>query len=188
MSKAYFYFAATLPMLEFESASPFSLEDFLLDCERLLDKHDFETITNALEASEPDESVENDLVKDWKEFSHNLRNEAAWIRATEANKDPVSVLRGARTADALITDIMMQTDKSPDPLTTEKIIDQGRWKRLDELAAGHGFDLETIIVYAIKLKILSRYREIESAKGEDIFEGYKKDLIFLQDMHKGVTT
>ena len=38
---AYYYFAASLPMLQFEGELPISTEDFVNDCQRLLSARDF---------------------------------------------------------------------------------------------------------------------------------------------------
>jgi hypothetical protein len=51
------------------------------------------------------------------------------------------------------------------PLDAEKALDETRWKALDELATGHYFDLDFLISYALKLRILERWEKIQGAEG-----------------------
>jgi len=44
-------------------------------------------------------------------------------------------------------------------------LDEIRWKALDELATGHYFDLEFLVTYTLKLRILERWEKIHSADG-----------------------
>jgi hypothetical protein len=55
-------------------------------------------------------------------------------------------------------------------LDAEKILDETRWKVLDELATGHYFDLDLLITYAYKLLILQRWESIRSADGMILLE------------------
>lgn len=42
----------------------------------------------------------------------------------------------------------------------EKILDEARWQVLDDLGFGHYFDMDSLILYAYKLKILERWEKI----------------------------
>jgi len=52
-SKEYFYFAASLPMIQFEDAPPMTCEDFLADCERLLPAEDSKFLNMLLSLDVP---------------------------------------------------------------------------------------------------------------------------------------
>jgi hypothetical protein len=51
----------------------------------------------------------------------------------------------------------------PSLLEGERLLDEARWKVLDELAKDHYFDLDVLISYAYKLLILHRWERIRSA-------------------------
>ncbi len=173
MSKAYYYLVASLPMLEFPGKPPFSSEQFLEECQRLLPGSDYQIVKRVLQAAELKQPSGNNLLDQWRQFQRDLQNELAWIRASEAKQDPQSFIRGELYEDPYIVDVVATAIKSPDPLTAEKYLDRIRWQKLDDLVRFHYFDLECLIAYAIKLKILERHQQIESQEGKEIYEGYK---------------
>jgi hypothetical protein len=48
MNRSYYYFAASLPMLLWGGKVPFSLADFLSDCQRLLEETDYALVRRLL--------------------------------------------------------------------------------------------------------------------------------------------
>lgn len=178
MSTAYYYFAASLPLLEFGVKPPLSVESFLEDCERLLSPEDFSDMTKAAFDEGVAEITGHGVLKEWKQFTHNFHNEIAWFRAQKTNKDPLDHIRGERSVEPSIALVLSEVTKSSDPLTGEKLLDKLLWQRLDELVQGHYFDMGFLIVYGAKLKILERYQKIESEKGKEIFEEYKAKAFY----------
>jgi len=170
MSHLYYYLVASLPLLQFGSKLPFSPEYFLELCQDKLTAQDYFLIRDIVRKDEWDVNTNNDFYLAWKQFSHSLRNEMAWLRALELNKDPQTYLRGPREGHPFFVDIFVQASKSSDPLTAERIIDRFRWQYIDELARFHYFDLEALVAYAIKLKILVRQDVFESSQGKEIFD------------------
>lgn len=186
MSHAYYYLVASLPalpyydrqaglpMLHFGAKPSFALEDFLQECQKHLSLKDFETIRHAVSPSKVSSLSLHPLVRSWIQFNHHLRNELAWVRALEADRDPAKYIHGSREVLPELVDVAARAVKAADPLEAEKVLDSLRWNYLDELERGHYFDLECLLVYALKLKILHRYVEIESPKGREIFGEYQK--------------
>ena len=174
MSNKYYYLIASLPLLEFGMKPPLSSEDFLTECKKLLALQDYALVKKVLEPGDLTRPSNNKFLSQWMNFIQNFRNELAWIRSTEANKDPANYIRGQRIDDPNIVDLLAPAVEAEDPLSAEKLLDSARWQNLDELSQWHYFDLELLIVYAIKLKILERYQEIESPKGKELFAEYKK--------------
>lgn len=58
---------------------------------------------------------------------------------------------------------------APDPLEREKLIDRIRWRKLEELEAGHEFDFDALCIYRLKLEILGRYRRRSAETGRTNF-------------------
>lgn len=56
-----------------------------------------------------------------------------------------------------------------DPLEREKLIDRIRWRKLDDLEAGHEFDFYGLCIYRLKLEILNRYRRRSAETGRNNF-------------------
>jgi len=162
-------------MLEFGKKPPVAMNDFLEACQRLLSSRDFTDVICAVNSDE--ENAHNPTLKSYHQFERYLRNELVALRARQLNKDPLVHMRGERGVDTAVVDAVNQAMKSPDPLAAEKILDQASWQRLDALAAGHYFDLEYLIIYAIKLKILARYDQIGSKKGQEDFQQTKEHFV-----------
>ena len=62
MSSTYYYFAASLPLLEFGKTSILSLDVFLSDCERLLSLDDFMEVKKAVTLDEDGGMVKNYVI------------------------------------------------------------------------------------------------------------------------------
>jgi hypothetical protein len=55
-------------------------------------------------------------------------------------------------------------------MEAEKALDLERWRELDELTLGHYFDLDALIVYAIKLTRLEKWDKVYAADKKRILE------------------
>lgn len=174
MSQSYYYLVASLPSLQYGIKAPFTLEDFLKDAQRLLTVGDFAQLQRAMEPYDEKTEPRNPLARSWHEFEHNLRNELAWFRAGKAQKDPLAYIRGQRAGESYLVNLVAEAAELPNPLTAEQLLDKARWQKLEELAAFHYFDLEVLIVYALRLQILERHQAIETSKGQERYYEYKK--------------
>ena len=84
MSKAYYYFAATLPMIQMGGKLPFTVKDFLSSAERLLSSEDY-ALLQALLTDQEFES-KNTTASKWLEFDRQFRNALSVYRASKAKK------------------------------------------------------------------------------------------------------
>ena len=151
---------------------PLTSQEFLTECQRLLTVAEFNLVKQAL--SDEENSAGHPTVRAWKEFYQNLRNEMAWFRATEQNKDPLIFLRGQRQEEDLaMTTVLVAAAKASDPLAAEKILDLFIWEKLESLGAQHYFDIDQLIVYGLKLKMIERHAVISSKQGLDKFTELK---------------
>ncbi len=169
----YYYFAASLPFLEFGVKCPTCLENFLEQSERLLPERDRRLIEQALLIEKgQDIKAEHRVIAEWQNFMQDLRNQWVLVRAGVLKKDPLSYMRGSRTGQAAVVEVINQAQKAEDPLSGEKLIDQLRWDKLEDIGQGHFFDLDFLLVYALKLQILKRLERIDSVHGEHTFQEY----------------
>lgn len=100
--------------------------------------------------------------KRWRDFDGVLRNELVKIRAARKKIDPAKYLRYAGFTDPSIAHIALHAHRAPSILEAEKILDEARWRFLDELAVGHYFDMDFLVTYAIKLLILERWERVNT--------------------------
>jgi hypothetical protein len=58
----------------------------------------------------------------------------------------------------------------PSLLEAEQYVDSVRWQKLDDLCLGHYFDLDALIVYALKLLILLRWEAVSKVDSRELLE------------------
>ena len=170
----YYYFAASLPYLEYGVRCLTCLENFMETAGRLLSPGDYALIEQALavEAGQPVSGEGHRVIREWQAFMQGLRNQWVMARAPRFRKDPATYFRGERGGETAVAEAVAQAQKAVDPLEAEKIIDQLRWAKLEEIGQGQFFNLDFLLVYALKLQILKRLERIDSVHGEHIFNEY----------------
>ncbi len=158
-------------MLQFANSPALSLNDFLNRCAQLIPENDAALIKKALstDAYALNLSAPGVLLK-WKEFDLALRNELVKARAVRKKVDPAKFLHNDTHFDINITHIAQASLRHTSILEAERYLDLERWKALDEIARGHYFDLDFLLVYGLKLAILERWVKIEAAEKDELAE------------------
>ncbi|MFA5092388.1 MAG: DUF2764 family protein [Candidatus Omnitrophota bacterium] len=170
MSSYYVYLISSLPLLNFSSHMPFSLEEFFAKCQNLVPEVDILRLRN-VSSGILDISAAG-ILKDWLNFDTALKNELVRIRAKDKKIDPEKYVRLPDFPQAHISVIALSAHRhNLYALEAEKILDQERWNYLDQLTLGHYFDFEALLIYALKLKILERWEKVENANKEDLYDG-----------------
>lgn len=164
MPAYYTYLISSLPSLVFGGEPPFSFAEFLALCRPLITEKDFDILREPSETSRP-------TLEKWREFDTTLRNELVKVRASRKKIDPAKYLQRDGFVDPYISHAAINAYRNPSLLEGETMLDQARWRRLDELCAGHYFDLDFLIIYAHKLRILERWQRIKTADGPLLLEG-----------------
>ncbi|MDP2910747.1 MAG: DUF2764 family protein [Candidatus Omnitrophota bacterium] len=147
--KNYYYIIASLPMLHFGMKPPFSYPDFLA----LWESHSHHA-----------------LLKEWERFNKSLANELVRTRAVKKGKDPNKYLRDSDGLDPFIAPLAHWATNQDSPMEAELYLDKIKWEKIEELKAGHYFDIEYLIAYGLQLQILERWDKINSGDGVEILE------------------
>lgn len=156
-------------MLHFEIKPPFSFEQFLNICQEKISPSDF-VILSTLSFTGDYAENQIETLRKWSAFETALRNELVRIRAARKSIDPAKYLREDGFTDPVIARIAISAYRNPDLLEAERMLDIERWRKLDELAGGHYFDIDSLIVYAYKLLILKRWEKIRTAECARLLE------------------
>ncbi len=176
MKTPYYYLVASLQILDFEKESALSYQEFLDLCREQLTNKDFEILSKAtLQYDDP--NPVNHVLDRWAKFNRRFRNELARIRAKNKGQDSSDYTRGDLYVDSFAIEVSHRALKADNPLEAEKILDRFRWKKLEELIRRDVFHVEVLIVYALQLQILERYKHIGSSKGKEKFEEYKQNKV-----------
>ncbi|MFA5287218.1 MAG: DUF2764 family protein [Candidatus Omnitrophota bacterium] len=171
MSQYYTYLVSSLPTLVFGVKPPFSFEVFIQKCESLIPDKEIgiiKRISSQGAFALQDEGSE--VLKKWKYFDINLRNELVKVRAARKKVDPLKYLRHDEYSDPQIVHIASLSLRNHQIFEAERALDLERWRLLDELSFGRYFDFDTLIIYALKLNILDRWAKIEIADKERIMQ------------------
>lgn len=170
MPDYYTYIIASLPLLNFTARAPISSQGFLATCAGLTGDSEFLLLEAILE----DKALlraDYEILQRWFDFDTALRNELVKLRAGRRRQDPHKYMRENQYWNADVIHAAMAAYKNPSIQEAEQILDLGRWRFLEELNFGHYFDFEFLLIYALKLKILERWGEINRAEKEKLLEG-----------------
>lgn len=172
----YIYFISSLPVPQFNLKMPFSFNEFTIKCEDYLLPEDLCLIKNLPQVDNCNKYSQHYLIKKILDFETLLRNELVKIRAAKLKIDSSKYLRLDGISSSMFTHIALAACRNPSVLEAEKLLDEARFNYLDELLSGHYFDLEFLIVYAYKLKILDRWQRINTTNKENILEEVLKKV------------
>jgi hypothetical protein len=164
MADFYPYLVASLPMLHFQMKPPFSFERFLDICCPLIPEKDCQVLRTLPKPEQyPEKITRPRVIRKWIEFDLTLRNELVKVRAIKRHLDPAAYLRDGGSIGFFPAPAVPEAGITASLLDAEKGLDELRWKKLEDLATGHYFDLDFLITYACKLLILERWENIRNA-------------------------
>jgi hypothetical protein len=159
-------------MLIFGTPPPFSFNKLAESCKGLIPDEDIAVLRDAV--SGPVEqccAIKNDTVMKWRSFDTMLRNELVKIRASRKREDPAGYMRRDGCPESIYAaHIAMNAYRKPSILEAEKALDLERWRELDGLAFGHYFDIDALIVYGCKLRILEKWQMVNTADTKRLLE------------------
>jgi len=170
MPNFYFYFISSLPTLHFQSKPVFGFKNFLARAMEFIPQEHFLILSRLPAVADYPQAGTWKLIGDWVSFDTALHNEVAKVRAGKKHIEADRYLRPDGYVSATLAQTAATICRQPSLNEQEKMLDRVRWEYLDELAVGHFFDLEYLIVYAYKLMILERWEKINSADKKALLE------------------
>ncbi len=177
----YYFTVASLPHLSYDMENSPEIDEFLTICEENLKGKDLEIVKSSLIDDLQREKTGTGILDSWYGWEKNLRNKLVLLRAKKLKLDPEEFL--VDTPELLSGEhVTREAFEHESPLAAEDILNWERWSFLNELELGHYFDLEKLIIYYLKLQILTRKRsfnkETGTAKFNDIIENISKEDFF----------
>jgi len=164
----YYYLVASLPLLRFTDAPPFSSRTWLEKCREQVAENDFALLArialDKLELRRGDHAL-------WQAYSAwetALRNELARQRAQRLGVDAEPFLRDAPFYSGMPA-LAKEALGAGTPRAVENALDLQRWSYLEELETGTRFDLGQLIVYRLKLLLLERKNRFQPKTGRESF-------------------
>lgn len=121
----------------------------------------------------------------WK-MEKNLRNELVRLRSSAAGTDPRASLRDEEE-DPFVTEAAAAAFKAESPLEAEQILDNWRWKMIDQLQSGHFFDEDFFAAYYLKLQLLIRKDQFDVERGKENFQAVYQQVLKNNQDQTGVS-
>lgn len=166
----YYYLVSSLPSLELEERPFLSLDKFIESCADWLDDADLKLLD--LVSLVPDEQCccpTDSAVCRWNQWETCFRNKVAKVRGSKLNKDISEFVRHEDDFFSEIDRFAQDATAAKNPLEAEKLMDQSRWKALDNLEACHEFDIDKLCVYKLKLMLCEKWTQRDQTIGRENF-------------------
>lgn len=159
MRNKYYYLVTALPYLRLEEKPAVSGESFLSECAKWLSPSDFALLESAGTADPPAPSNGNRILKEWRSLDASFRRDLSAARR----------IRQQASGERLPVSVASVFSKAT-PLLMEKEIAAKRWAILDGLEYGRYFDIDFLIIYFLKLRILERLISFNRDEGIKVFD------------------
>ena len=149
------YLICSLPSLTFGQSPPISIEEFHHDAKNQLSSKQYKKLEGVdLQKQNNQDAVEN--LKGVKSMLDDLHEDIAEIRLSkEQGKSP--------NLNRLPKSIL-----GMNPLDREKAIMKWQWEELESIASGQTFTFKQVLVYKLKLQILTRLKSFNTKRGLEV--------------------
>ena len=204
------YIISSLPYLtmDFKYAGQAGFNSVISDIKRDLDEKDQGLVEFLLKGFSDKElnadfyaaalRQRNRFLREYFRFDLNLRNaKVRYLNAQLGREPDMDVMTGedpeaedvdidgfrftgGEFEEALKVDNIL-ADK--DLVSREKGLDDLLWDKIDSLATFHYFDIEAVLAYIAKLRIVTRWLNLDEEVGRDVFRRLLKDV---RGTYKGV--
>ncbi len=175
-AKNYYYLISSLPALELEKEPHIDSEQFLDMAARELPESSCQKLARIKLV--PGWLSSCQVEAQWQEWETYLRNLLVWRRCHHSGCE--SAHHWIRPETEVFPTIIRTVDEAVSeetPLAREKILDQLRWSRLDDLQTGHYFDFETLAIYRLRLLLAEKWRDHDTKRGREAFDGLIEHLL-----------
>ena len=197
------YIIASLPYLtmDFKYSGQAWFNSVISDIKRDLDDHDQELVEFLLKGFSDKEldadfyaealKSRNRFLREYFRFDLNLRNAKVRYLNAQLGREPDQDVMTGEDPEAEDVDIdgfrftggeFMEEAKvdailaGSDLVAREKGLDDILWDKIDSLATFHYFDIEAVLAYIAKLRIVTRWLNLDEEVGRDVFRRLLKDV------------
>ena len=180
----YEYIVASLPVLRQEDSRTDSLDagELVDQIREQLSGPDQAVLDLLLSGYDPEQLTEgfykqmlrhkNRFLREWFRFDLDLRNATVGYLNKQLHRAPDHdkiLLEGREVEEFPELEDASRILNGTDILQRERGLDDLRWHKIDEITLMDYFDLETLLGYAAKLKIIDRWLQLDPDSGRALF-------------------
>lgn len=195
----YAYIIASLPVLQpdQEKADNLVAQDLLDEIREQLSARDAAVLDQLLEGYDPEKldaefyrkalQHRNRFIRDWFRFDLNLRNlTVSYINDSLGRQEGLDQvkLEGDETEEFPEAAAAREVLNCGDILARERGLDELRWKKIDDLTILDSLDLEVILGFVAKLKIIDRWLQLDPDSGRALFRRLVEEVRSTYDNKK----
>ena len=195
----YEYIVASLPVLRQEDIRPESLhaDALVSEIREQLSSRDQVLLDFLLDGYDPDKMTEdfytralahrNRFLREWFTFDLDLRNTTvAYLNhQLKRDEDRDLILPAGREEAEFPEQAAAETIlHGTDILKRERGLDDLRWSKVDEITIQDFFDIEAILGFVAKLKIIDRWLQLDPESGRALFRRMVEDIRSTYDNKK----
>jgi len=168
MADLFYYQLSSLPLLRFGEPAPVTVAAFDELCRTQLP---LAAATGLARVTlEPDGRSCCEVERRWQAWETYVRNCLVRLRAARLGVEPSAFLRHDDDVFPGDRRRIEEISSDPDPLVRERELDRLRWQRLDDLAVEHHFDLGALVLYKLRLLLVTKWTGRTAAAGSQVHE------------------
>ncbi|WP_024655689.1 DUF2764 family protein [Borrelia hispanica] len=167
MLSSYYYIISSLPYLDLKVGKVWSISEFFDNVEIVLSSEDFLFIKDLSEFRFNKESSK--VTKRFFEFEEIIRYTLSVIRAEKLGFEKDIYLESPYFSNYYLG-VLKPLCLKENPFEVELGIDILKWQFLTELEVGNEFNFEKLIIYFLKLMLISRRNLFREEIGEKNFD------------------
>ena len=169
---SYPYLLAALPSLRFSRPPEITSGELLELCRGLLPERDLKLLEGVFEGRHDDDRLEE--LREYNGFRRSLDHEIAALRAKNLERSPALSLEPMPEAPRPQAE---EAFGAHNPLEGEMHRLYHLWDRLKQMAGQHFLDLEALVLYALKLRLLERKARFDAEAGRERLKQLAHDLL-----------
>jgi hypothetical protein len=166
----YYSLISSLPMLLPDGEPGITPEKFLSDCRPYLNERNFRILETLSLDPVPEDFPTGSFARKYSEWECSLRNAIVRARAEKNGTDPLSSLNRNAGMEADSERAVSSAYAAKSPLERERILDEARWIKIEELECGKPFSFEQICGYKLKLLIRQKWSCRKETKAAENLE------------------
>lgn len=189
MATDFYYFISSLPLLRLGETPPLDSAAFLGRCGVELSAAQLERVVRATLAPPPGEMPgAAETERRWQAWENYVRHTGVRVRAARLKLDPGPWLRPDSDVFPSQTREIEEILAKDDPAERELALDEMRWRRLDELASGHMFDVDALVIYRLRLLLVEKWTALAPETGRANRDRLVADLVEEARAHRAATS
>ena len=167
MLSSYYYVMSSLPYLDFQIGKVLSIEKFFDSIENALSKEDFLFLKDLSEFRFTKGTLS--IIDQFIEFEEVIRYTLAYVRAENLGRSKDVYLESSYFSSYYLG-ILKSLCLKENPFEVELGLDMLKWQFLTYFEVGNEFNFEKLVIYFLKLMLISRRSLFVKKIGEKNFD------------------